>query len=67
MASRRKYKSEMIDGVKIVFDYKYGSVRARAPKITSQILGMGKTKEEAFNDVKDTFDKYIKVKERYRE
>ncbi|MFW6009406.1 MAG: hypothetical protein ACOCP8_09105 [archaeon] len=57
-----KYKSETYKGAKITFSKMNGGmVGARVPKRTSQYLGVGKSKKEAFADIKDTIDKIDKA------
>ena len=46
----RKYKSIKVDGYTMTFVVKYGQVYARVPSITSQFLGIGKTKAEAVKE-----------------
>lgn len=54
---RRQYRSEEYKGVVITFDkLSNGFVGARAPSRTSQYLGIGKTKQEAFEDLKNSVD-----------
>ena len=49
----RKYKSIKVDGHTMTFTVRYGRVQARIPSITSQILGIGKTKSDAVAEAKD--------------
>ena len=56
----KKYKNEKLDGLVVTFTFRYGRVWGRIPSITSQFLGDGKTKAEAFDEVKDTYYSYMK-------
>lgn len=55
----KQYKDETYKGYKIEFEKRntgrYG-VRARAPQLTSQVLGTGATKQEAFDSLKSSMD-----------
>lgn len=59
------YKSENYKGVKVYFrplsigNYK---VAAQVPKISSQYIGAGRTKQAAFNDAKRTINKWLAKK-----
>ena len=53
-----KYKSENYKGKKLNFIKRHsGMIFAQAPEITTQYIGIGKTKKQAFEDAKDSIDK----------
>ena len=60
--ARKRYKSEIYKGVPITFS-KMNSrfIGAKAPSRTSQYLGIGKSKGQAFADLKDSVDKIDKA------
>lgn len=47
---QKSYKSIKVDGYTMTFVVRYGQVYARVPSITSQFLGIGKTKAEAVKE-----------------
>lgn len=56
-----RYKSEKYKGLTITFHKMYrGYVGAKVPSRTSQYIGIGKSKAEAFMDAKHSIDKFRK-------
>lgn len=49
-----KLKNEVIGNYTVTFEKKQDKVLARIPKLTSHYLGMGRTKKEAFEQIKKT-------------
>ena len=52
-----KNKYDKVGKCKVAWEKKFGKYRVRIPSKTSQILGMGKTKKEAFTDLEDSLKK----------
>jgi hypothetical protein len=56
-----RFKDSFVDGVRVTFsDVGFGMVHARAPNMSRQVLGIGKNKTEALNDIKKTLRKTIR-------
>lgn len=51
------YKAETYKGYKVEFKYVNGFVWAKAPKLTRQYIGTGKTKSAAFSEAKRAIDR----------
>ena len=62
----KKLKNETYRKIKIIFiktdNGRYG-VKAKVPKITTQYLGVGRIKKQAFDEAKDEIDKYLSKKD----
>ena len=58
------YKPVTYNGYKIVFVSEYGNVFARAPRLTRQFIGSGKTKAAAMAEAKATINRVARAKTR---
>ena len=56
MKCKRYGKPVKVKGYTVYFCKQHNMIWARIPKISSQFLGMGKTKKEAIEDVKDSLE-----------
>lgn len=61
-----KYKNEKYLGVIITFIKSDGRVWAKAPSVSRHYLGVGKTKAQAFNDLKGTLGPIIRVEKKHK-
>jgi len=56
-----KYKSEKYKGMTVTFTKMHrGFVGAKVPSRTSQYIGIGRGKERAFKDAKNSIDRFKK-------
>jgi len=62
----KNMKSEKYKGRTINFDRMTGGVLAKAPSLTRQYIGFGKTKATAFAEAKKIINRLNKVKKKRR-
>jgi len=53
-------KSEEYEGYTIQFVKRYGRVWAKAPKLSNQYIGEGRTKSAAFKSAKESINRILK-------
>jgi hypothetical protein len=65
--AQKQLKHETYHGYRIEFGRKnfgkFGNIYAKVPSITNQILGIGKNKKEAYDQVKEVLDRIQKSHE----
>ena len=55
-----KYKFEVYKGYRIVFEKSHNLILAKAPALTRQYIGSGKTKAAALRDARKSIDTITK-------
>lgn len=61
-----KYKNEKYLGVTITFIKSDGRVWAKAPSVSRHYLGVGKTKANAFDDLKNNLGPIMRIEKKHK-